>query len=92
MDGTEQGPDAKPRVNDNGIEELVTDKGCHSGAVVERVKSYQVRSCILDKQPKRDAEVAGQAEGQRAVRLALVQLLLTTFFGTQSDFEYKTHD
>ena len=46
MDGTEQWPDAKPKVNDSGIEELVTDKGNHSGAVVERVKSYRVRSCF----------------------------------------------
>ena len=38
MDGTEQRPDATPKVNNNGIEELVTDQGCHSGAVVERVR------------------------------------------------------
>ena len=41
-------------MNDSGIEELVTDKGYHSGAVVERVKSYQVRSYILEKQPTHD--------------------------------------
>jgi transposase len=33
----EQRPEDKPKVNVNGIEELVTDKGYHSGAVVERV-------------------------------------------------------
>ena len=32
-------PDDEPKVNVNGIEELVTDKGYHSGAVVQRVKS-----------------------------------------------------
>jgi transposase len=37
-------PDDKPKVNVNGIEELVSDKGYHSGAVVKRVKSYEVRS------------------------------------------------
>ena len=45
-------PDDKPKVNVNGIEELVTDKGYHSGAVVERVKSYEVRSYIPEKQAK----------------------------------------
>ena len=40
----EQRPEDKPKVNVNGIEELVTDKGYHSGAVLEQVKSYQVRS------------------------------------------------
>jgi transposase len=38
-------PDDKPKVNVDGIEELVADKGYHSSAVVQRVKSYQVRSC-----------------------------------------------
>src|SRR5271170_6130261 len=45
-------PDDKPRVNVNGIEELVTDKGYHSGAVVRRVKNYEVRSYIPEKQQK----------------------------------------
>src|SRR6202011_4442363 len=42
--------EAKPQGNVAGIEELVTDKGYHSGAVVERVKSYEVRSYIPEKQ------------------------------------------
>ena len=33
-------PRSEPKINLNGIEELVTDKGYHSGAVVQRVKSY----------------------------------------------------
>ena len=45
-------PDEQPKVNVNGIEELVTDKGYHSGAVVQRVKSYEVRSYIPEKQAK----------------------------------------
>jgi hypothetical protein len=42
-------PDDTPKVNDNGIEELLTDKGYHSGVVVKRVKSYEVRSYIPEK-------------------------------------------
>ena len=30
-------PDHEPQVNVNGIEELVADKGYHSGAVLQRV-------------------------------------------------------
>ena len=33
-------PDDKPKVNVDGIEELVADKDYHSSAVVQRVKSY----------------------------------------------------
>jgi transposase len=35
-------PDDQPKVNVNGIEALVTEKGYHSGAVIQRVKSYEV--------------------------------------------------
>src|ERR1700751_2563851 len=42
-------PEDTPRVNVNGIEELVTDKGYHSGTAIQRVKSYQVRSYIPEK-------------------------------------------
>src|SRR5665811_760886 len=45
-------PGDKPNVNVNGIEELVTDKGYHSGALVQRVKSYEVRSYIPEKKPQ----------------------------------------
>ncbi len=54
-------------MNDSGIEELVTDKGYHSGAVVERVKSYQVRSYILEKQPKGRRKWQGKRGEQQAV-------------------------
>src|SRR5450756_51970 len=60
-------PDDKPRVNGNGIEELVTDKGYHSGAVVQRVKSYEVRSYIPEKKQKGRRHWQGKAEEQRAV-------------------------
>ena len=42
----ESRPQDKPKVHLQGIEELVTDKGYHSGAVVQRMKSYEVRSYI----------------------------------------------
>src|SRR5260370_3496409 len=45
----ERRPDEKPKVNVKGIEELVADKGCHSGTVVERVKRYEVGSYIPEK-------------------------------------------
>lgn len=60
-------PDDKPKVNVNGIEELVTDKGYHSGAVVERVKSYEVRSYIPEKRQKGRRHWAGKTEEQQAV-------------------------
>src|SRR6202521_4377291 len=59
--------DDKPKVNVNGIEELVTDKGYHSGAVVKRVKSYEVRSYIPEKQQKGRRNWQGKAEEQQAV-------------------------
>jgi transposase len=60
-------PDDQPKVNVNGIEELVTDKGYHSGAVVQRVKSYEVRSYIPEKQPKGKRNWAGKQAEQQAV-------------------------
>ena len=60
-------PEDKPKVNVNGIEELVTDKGYHSGAVVERVKTYGVRSYIPEKKQKGRRSWAGKAEEQQAV-------------------------
>jgi transposase len=60
-------PDDKPKVNVDGIEELVADKGYHSGAVVQRVKSYQVRSYIPEKRQKGRRNWEGKAEQQQAV-------------------------
>jgi transposase len=60
-------PADKPKVNLKGIEELVTDKGYHSGAVVKRIKSYEVRSYMPEKiQPGR-RNWQGKAAEQRAV-------------------------
>jgi transposase len=60
-------PEDKPKVNVNGIEDLVTDKGYHSGAVVERVKAYEVRSYIPEKKQTGRRSWAGKAEEQQAV-------------------------
>ena len=45
-----QSHDAKPKVNVEGIEELVANKEYRSGALLERVKGNQVRSYIPDRQ------------------------------------------
>ena len=55
-------PGHQPKVNVNEIEELVTEKGYHSGAVVERVKSYPP-----EKQQKGRRNWQGKAEEQQAV-------------------------
>jgi transposase len=60
-------PDDPPKVNLNGIEEVVADKGYHSGAVAKRVQSYGVRSYISEKQQKGRRHWQGKAEQQRAV-------------------------
>jgi transposase len=60
-------PNEAPKVNVAGIEETVTDKGYHSGAVVKRMKAYGVRSYIPEKKQKGRRNWAGKAEEQQAV-------------------------
>src|SRR5271154_2860933 len=60
-------PHEAPKVNVAGIEETVTDKGYHSGAVVKRMKAYGVRSYIPEKKPKGRRNWAGKAAEQQAV-------------------------
>jgi transposase len=60
-------PKSEPKINLNGIEELVTDKGYHSGAVVQRVKSYAVRSYIPEKKQKGRRDWQGKRAEQQAV-------------------------
>ena len=62
-----QRPDEKSKVNVEGIEELVADKGYHSGAVLERVKGNQVRSYIPERQQKGRRNWEGKAGQQQAV-------------------------
>ena len=68
-------PQDKPKVHLRGIAELVTDKGYHSGAVVQRMKSYEVRTYIPEKKQKgrrnwqrRGAEQQAVYENRRRVR------------------------
>ena len=63
----ESRPQDKPKVHLQGIEELVTDKGYHSSAVVQRMKSYQVRSYIPEKKPKGRRNWQGQRAEQQAL-------------------------
>ena len=60
-------PDEAPQVNVAGIEETVTDKGYHSGAVVKRMKAYEVRSYIPEKKQKGRRNWAGKPAEQQAV-------------------------
>ena len=60
-------PAEKPKVNVEGIEELVADKGYHSGALLERVKGNQVRSYIPERQQKGRRNWEGKAGQQQAV-------------------------
>ena len=59
-------PDEAPKVNVVGIEEAVTDQGYHSGAVVKRMKAYEVRSSIPEKKPKGRRNWAGKPAEQQA--------------------------
>jgi transposase len=63
----EQRPADPPKVNVKGIEEVVADKGYHSAALIERVKSYEVRSYIPEKQQKGRRHWEGKTEAQQAV-------------------------
>ena len=60
-------PEEKPKVNIEGIEEVVTDKGYHSGAVVKRMESYEVKTYIPEKQQAGNRHWEGKAEEQEAV-------------------------
>src|SRR5438132_1516666 len=60
-------PQDKPKVHLQGIEELVTDKGYHSAAVVQRMKSYELRSYIPEKKQKGRRDWQGRRAEQQAV-------------------------
>jgi transposase len=60
-------PQEKPKVNAAGIEETVADKGYHSGAVIQRVKGYGVRSYIPEKKQKGQRHWKGKQAQQQAV-------------------------
>src|SRR5205807_1737385 len=45
----EKAPDQKPQVHVNGIEEMVADKGYHSGAVLAEMQRAEVRTYIAER-------------------------------------------
>lgn len=62
----ETAPEAKPQVHLNGIMEIVTDKGYHSGKTVMALEQVKARSYIPE--PKRGRRKwVGKAEEQQAV-------------------------
>ena len=60
-------PHEAPRVNLKSIEEMVADKGYHSGAVLEQVQDRKVRSYIPERQQKGQRKWEGKAGQQQAV-------------------------
>src|SRR2546426_12681114 len=63
----EKAPDQKPQVHVNGIEEMVADKGYHSGAVLAEMQRAEVRTCIPEKKQRGQRDWEGKQEQQRAV-------------------------
>jgi len=60
-------PTEEAKVNVDGIEELVADKGYHSGAVLERVKELEVRTYIPEKKQPGKRHWEGKQGQQQAV-------------------------
>ena len=60
-------PEETPQVNVDGIEELVADKGYHSGAVLEQVKELEVRTYIAEKKQAGKRHWEGKQGQQQAV-------------------------
>jgi transposase len=57
----------KPEMHLQGIEELVADKGYHSGAVLEAMKSAEVRTYLPEKKQKGQRHWEGKHEQRQAV-------------------------
>ena len=64
--GTEE-PSQKPQIHLQGIEEVVTDKGYHSGAILVMLKSAEARTYIPEKKQKGQRHWDGKGEQQQAV-------------------------
>src|SRR6202140_4072075 len=64
--GTE-GPEQKPQMHLKGIEEVVTDKGYQSGAVLVDMKSAEVRTYMPEKRQTGQRHWEGKYEEQQAV-------------------------
>jgi transposase len=63
----EVAPLEAPKVNLGGVEELVTDKGYHSGEILEDLKETEVRSYIPEKKQPGRRHWEGKKEQQQAV-------------------------
>jgi transposase len=64
---TQTAPAEAPRVNLGGIEEVVADKGYHSGAGLEEMKAVGVRTYIPEKKQTGQRHWAGKEGQQQAV-------------------------
>jgi len=64
--GTEK-PSPKPQAHLKGIEEVVADKGYHSGAVLVNLQGAKVRTYIPEKKQPGHRHWEGKAEEQQAV-------------------------
>src|SRR5487761_1442706 len=62
----EKQPGEAPRVNLNGIEEAVADKGYHGGATLARLQGAGVRTYISEKKQNGRRHWEGKAEERRA--------------------------
>jgi len=60
-------PEEEPKVNVEGIEELVADKGYHSGAVLGQIKENEVHTYIPEKKQAGNRHWKGKEKEQRAV-------------------------
>src|ERR1700686_1883516 len=60
-------PEKEPKVNVAGIEELVADKGYHSGEALEQVKELEVRTYIPEKKQPGKRHWKGKQGEQQAV-------------------------
>src|SRR6266436_3740346 len=60
-------PEKTPQVNLGGIEEVVADKGYHSGPVLEQLKAAGVRTYIPEKKQKGQRHWVGKEGQQQAV-------------------------
>ncbi len=62
----EKVPEEKPQVHVQGIEEVVTDKGYHSSAVLVEVKEMEVRTYIPEKKQTAQRDWEGQKDQSKA--------------------------
>jgi transposase len=82
-------PEEEPKVNVGGIEELVADKGYHSGVVLEQVKELEVITCIPERKQACKRNWDGRQSGQQAVEAN--RRRVTGDYGKPVVFGYKSN-